>query len=58
MLLIVQNYQERQYGRPPELDELFMATHTNKKGEWVDNRARETYVSYSFNFFYIYILIF
>ena len=41
-----------------EPDELFMATHTNKKGEWVDSRARETYVSYSFNLFYIYILIF
>jgi len=34
-----------------------MTTHTNKKGEWVDSRVRETYVSYSFNFFYIYILI-
>ncbi|XP_068501886.1 uncharacterized protein [Phaseolus vulgaris] len=37
---------ERQYGRPPEPDELFMATHTNKKGEWVDSRARETYEKY------------
>jgi len=37
--------QERKNGRPVELDELFMATHKNKKVVWVDTRSRETYVS-------------
>jgi len=37
--------QERKNSRPVELDELFMATHNNKKGLWVDTRSRETYVS-------------
>jgi len=30
-----------------------MAAHTNKNGDWVDTRARETYVSYLLHFFLI-----
>ncbi|XP_068495492.1 uncharacterized protein [Phaseolus vulgaris] len=37
---------ERKYGRPVEPDELFLATHTNKKGDWIDGRSRETYETY------------
>jgi len=33
LFLIIKVLQERQYGRPVEPDELFMTTHTNKKGE-------------------------
>jgi len=40
-----------------ELDEIFMATHTNKNGDWIDIRARETYVGYLFNFFSIYLFL-
>jgi len=34
-----------------------MATHKNKKGDWVDIRACETYVSYCSKFFKISNLI-
>ena len=34
-----------------------MATHTNKKDDWVDTRARETYVSYCFKFFNFFIFL-
>jgi len=47
--------QEHKYGRPAKPDELFMATHTNKKGEWVDTRSRETYVSLFLQFFSYYL---
>jgi len=37
--------KERLYGHPVQPDELFMATHTNKKCVWVDTRTCKTYVS-------------
>jgi len=45
--------QGRKYGCPVESDELFMATHKNKKGLWIDTRSRETYVSLILKFSFI-----
>jgi len=36
-----------------EPDELFMATHKNKKGIWDDTHSRETYVSLILKFSFI-----
>jgi len=44
---------ERKYGRPVESDELFMVTHKNKNGAWIDTRSRETYVSLILKFSFI-----
>ncbi|KAL5102120.1 hypothetical protein RYX36_006447, partial [Vicia faba] len=32
--------------RPTHPDEIFIATHKKKNGEWVDTRATKTHVSY------------
>jgi len=40
----MQPLQECKNGRPVEPNELFLATHKNKKGLWVDTRSRETHV--------------
>ncbi|RZB42742.1 hypothetical protein D0Y65_053357 [Glycine soja] len=37
---------ERKYGKPVDPDVLFLATHKNKDGRWVDDRARDTYEKY------------
>jgi len=55
MFLVIKVLQERQYGSLVELDELFMAIHTNKKSEWVDTRSGETYVTLFLQFFPYYL---
>lgn len=47
--------QERKYGRPVKPDELFIVTHTNKKGVRVYTCACETYANYLLIFSLIYL---
>ncbi|XP_058778900.1 uncharacterized protein LOC131652921 isoform X2 [Vicia villosa] len=37
---------EKKLGRPPNPDELFMATHKKRNGQWVDRRAEKTHEDY------------
>jgi len=51
--------QAQELGRSVDPDELFLATHKRKSGNWVDDRSQTTYVSCwpLYFLYYIYYII-